>query len=41
MKLLRIEYKKLKLFSNNLVFDFTATDRIVDVNQVYKYSKKY
>ena len=38
MKILRIEYKNLKLFKKKLVFDFTATDRIVDIKQVYKFS---
>lgn len=38
MRLLRIEYRNIKLFDKDFVIDFTANDKVVNTEQVYKVS---
>ncbi len=38
MRILRIEYRNIKLFKDSFVIDFTANDKVVNTNQVYKLS---
>ncbi len=41
MKILRIEFKNINIFSNGFVVDFVAKDRVVNTNDVYKFSSKF
>ncbi|MGD1822338.1 MAG: AAA family ATPase [Pleomorphochaeta sp.] len=38
MKVLRTEFRNIKLYKENLVIDFVATDRVVNKEEVYKES---
>ena len=40
MRVLRIEYRNIKLFKDNFIIDFAATDKVVNTNQVYNISNK-